>query len=144
MRLVEVWVTLGSDPGPKLLERAQWPRRMQERDIPERAGDRVTQLSDGAAEQLAGGLELGSQAKEAELVVAGDVHSRAELIQEQEEPFTRLARHRLEPGLDPRRGGLLHGGNYPRAQCSATMTPMPSLEIRWTRTAGSEARNVGP
>jgi hypothetical protein len=36
------------------------------------------------------------------------------------------------------------GHHYPRAQCSATMSAIPSLGTRWTRTAGKDARNVGP
>ena len=57
---------------------------------------------------LAGGLELGPQAEEAELVVPRDVEARAQLVEQEEQPLAVFARHGLEPGLDPRRGGLLH------------------------------------
>src|SRR2546423_2342444 len=115
LRLAEVGMALGIDPGAKLLERARRPGRAQPRHVTPRACGRVAQLLDGAAEELAGGLELRPKAEETELLVPGDVHPGTELVEEQEEPLAGRAWERFEPGLEAQGGGLLHDTHYPRA-----------------------------
>src|SRR5438552_2154772 len=73
LRLAEIRVPARGDLGPELLQRAPRPRGLRPVTVAERLADRVAELGDRAAEELAGRLELRPEPEEAELVVAGQV-----------------------------------------------------------------------
>ena len=64
--------------------------------------DRLFELVEGAAEELAAGLELGPQAEEPEAVVTRHVEPAAELIEQEVEARAPLGGEAAEPFLYPR------------------------------------------
>ena len=67
---------------------------------PKCRGDSISQLLQRTSEDLAARLELGSESKEAETVVAGDVESRGELVEKHVQLSPRLARETAEPRIE--------------------------------------------
>src|SRR5690349_21795407 len=81
---MEVRMALLGDLGAQFLEGAGRPVALCDL-VAEGGREGVPELLEGAAEQLAGGLELRPQAEEPEAVVTRDVEAAAELVEQQVE-----------------------------------------------------------
>src|SRR5690349_6790478 len=79
---MEVGMALAGDLGAQFLEGAGRPVALWDM-VTQGGRDGVPELLQGAAEQLAGGLELRPEAQESKAVVARDVEATAELVEEQ-------------------------------------------------------------
>src|SRR5207248_8801761 len=107
LRLAEVGMPAFSDAVAELFQGARRPVRGRQ-PIAQRRGEGLTQLLQGAAEELAGRLEFGAQPEKAEAVVARDVEAAAELAQQQEQALPALRRESGEPGVEQRLPARIH------------------------------------
>src|SRR5207302_11340618 len=94
-----VRVAARDDAVPQLLERARRPAGIREAVL-QGARERLAELFQRAAEELATGLELGAQPEEAEAVMPRAVEPAAELVEQQVEALAPLGGEAREPCLE--------------------------------------------
>ena len=92
--------------------RQRAPRALRRQIAAERRRNGVPQLGQRAAKELAAGLELRAQAKEAERVVAGNVDPTAKLVEQGVQRPPAIGRKARQPCRHQLRGALVHAADY--------------------------------
>ena len=107
-------------------------------------GDSILQLLQGASEDLASlraqgplplRLEFGPEPKKAKAVVARNVESGGELLEQDVQLPPRIARKAAEPGIESPRRAVIHG----RTTLTRGRLSRRVVNVRYARRAGSRA-----